>query len=173
MHSSANPHTRCCLQPYVAIFAVMTITKRTIQKKVSIPQEGPVRFDNTTTAENRPPTKASSQPFNKSLFTFIFISLSLLLAAVSWYYAVKKTIGIKPEFPDTYALCSLDGEDIYTVDEANSKVQCIVIQRSRILSTGSLSKIDFFNNSGFRLLIAHSLRRDLREIKSRTEQSPG
>jgi hypothetical protein len=41
----------------------------------------------------------------------------------------------------TYALCSQDGNNIYTVDEANTSVECIVVQGSRIVDSGDLGAL--------------------------------
>ncbi|ETW80709.1 hypothetical protein HETIRDRAFT_154904 [Heterobasidion irregulare TC 32-1] len=41
------------------------------------------------------------------------------------------------DLPHTYALCSKDGPNIYTVDPAKPQVDCITIQGSEILSIGS------------------------------------
>ncbi|KAF8153667.1 hypothetical protein BJ912DRAFT_937591 [Pholiota molesta] len=41
----------------------------------------------------------------------------------------------------TYALCSQDGNHIYTVDESNTSVECIVVQGSRIVDSGNLDSI--------------------------------
>ncbi|KAJ3574658.1 hypothetical protein NP233_g1624 [Leucocoprinus birnbaumii] len=43
---------------------------------------------------------------------------------------------------NSYALCSRDGEGIYTVDEHNSKMQCVVVQEARIVDIGSISDIN-------------------------------
>ena len=37
----------------------------------------------------------------------------------------------------TYAICSRDGSWIYTVDEANSRTQCLVVRGSYIVDTGT------------------------------------
>ena len=41
----------------------------------------------------------------------------------------------------TYALCSPSGQNIYTVDSQNSKVQCIVVENSRISDLGPLRSL--------------------------------
>ncbi|KAF8626850.1 hypothetical protein AX15_004675 [Amanita polypyramis BW_CC] len=46
----------------------------------------------------------------------------------------------------TYALCSSDGNGIYTVDQHNSQVQCIVVRRNHIVDAGSLRSIMFHWN---------------------------
>jgi hypothetical protein len=38
----------------------------------------------------------------------------------------------------SYALCSRDGDFIYTVDENNANVQCVVVKGAHISYTGSL-----------------------------------
>lgn len=51
--------------------------------------------------------------------------------------------------PDSYALCS-EGNDIYTVDEKNPQVQCLVVHGSRILDTGSIG-------TGSIVLVSHEI----------------
>ena|SRR5882762_1781100 len=61
---------------------------------------------------------------NSRRWTFIVVlTLSLVFAFSSSLYSRD------------YALCSRSN-DIYTVDEAQPRVECIVVRRSRILDTG-------------------------------------
>lgn len=41
----------------------------------------------------------------------------------------------------TYALCSSGGTNIYTVDENNTSVECVLIHNSRIVDTGQLGAL--------------------------------
>lgn len=59
---------------------------------------------------------------------FALISLGVLWAAIR----------SSSHASDTYALCSQDGDDVYTVDANNAKTQCVVIRKAYILDTGSL-----------------------------------
>lgn len=56
--------------------------------------------------------------------------------------AVSGYVLIAPQAPKTlpasYALCSREGNKIYTVDETNSQTQCIVIHQSHIVDKGVL-----------------------------------
>lgn len=61
-----------------------------------------------------------------ALFAFVF--LGSLWAAVRF----------SSQTPGTYALCSQDGNYIYTVDVNNTNVQCVVVRDAHILDTGSL-----------------------------------
>ncbi|KAF8965645.1 amidohydrolase family-domain-containing protein [Flammula alnicola] len=49
--------------------------------------------------------------------------------------------------PETYALCSEEGKKIYTVDEDNASVECLLIQGSRIVDSGDLTAIKERSNS--------------------------
>ena len=40
-----------------------------------------------------------------------------------------------------YALCTPNGQNIYTVDSLNSKVQCMVVENSRIIDLGPLRQL--------------------------------
>lgn len=73
--------------------------------------------------------RAFTKKFN-ALFVFT------LLGAV-WAAIRSSTQGSGP-----YAICSQDGKRIYTVDEHNSKVQCVVVQGPHILDTGSLLEVN-------------------------------
>jgi hypothetical protein len=41
---------------------------------------------------------------------------------------------------ETYALCSRQPDGVYTVDQHNSRTQCIVVQDAYIVETGSLGE---------------------------------
>ncbi|TFK70067.1 hypothetical protein BDN72DRAFT_767082 [Pluteus cervinus] len=43
--------------------------------------------------------------------------------------------------PPAYALCSSDGQNIYTVDEHNSRVQCILVSGPHVIKTGSIEEV--------------------------------
>lgn len=74
---------------------------------------------------------------SKTAFTtfklYAFISVLAFLA----YIAYPR---VSTPLPVTYALCSKEGDKIYTVDGNNSKTQCIIVQQSYIIDTGSLRK---------------------------------
>ena len=43
--------------------------------------------------------------------------------------------------PGTYALCSPDGDNIYTVDDSTPRVQCLVVRDDSFVDTGSLGHL--------------------------------
>ncbi|KAJ8077031.1 hypothetical protein PM082_001454 [Marasmius tenuissimus] len=65
-----------------------------------------------------------------------------LLSAIGISWALR---GGFPTFSSnatkSYALCSSEGNKIYTVDANNLAVQCIVVQGTRIVDTGSLEQV--------------------------------
>ncbi|EJD03014.1 uncharacterized protein FOMMEDRAFT_146742 [Fomitiporia mediterranea MF3/22] len=94
-------------------------------------------------SEQHPVVRPASTRLNLHLRGIIFVKLlvgSVLLAAFA------KIFNIKPSsvelFPSSYALCCSGTGRIYTVDENNSNVQCMVIHDSRILLTGSLDDVN-------------------------------
>lgn len=70
-------------------------------------------------------------PASWTKYLFVAIALAVLLLLAS---------NPAEQRSDTYALCSEDGNQIYTVDEFNSQKQCIVVRDSLIVYTGSLRK---------------------------------
>ncbi|KAK1229178.1 hypothetical protein PQX77_007750 [Marasmius sp. AFHP31] len=65
----------------------------------------------------------------------------LLLSAIGISWALRGFPTFFPKATDSYALCSSEGNKIYTVDANNLAVQCIVIQGTRIIDTGSLEHV--------------------------------
>lgn len=62
---------------------------------------------------------------------------SIFLAFVTWLYYTSG--GAKTTtLPESYVLCSHHGSAIYTVDDDDSKVDCLAVHGSRILHTGTL-----------------------------------
>ena len=45
---------------------------------------------------------------------------------------------VPPDSVNCYAICSRSGARVYTVDDANPTVQCLVVQDEFIVDTGSL-----------------------------------
>lgn len=82
-------------------------------------------------------TSPTISPTSGRLFTRILYAVSA--GAALFYISFLNTRGI--DLPHTYALCSKDGPNIYTVDPAKPQVECIAIQGSEILSTGSFGEL--------------------------------
>ncbi|KAG6819678.1 hypothetical protein H0H93_009711 [Arthromyces matolae] len=86
------------------------------------------------------PSKTSDRG-RKGTSSIFGISYQLLLATAVLLVAVLAFID--PHFltngpPSRYALCSHEGNKIYTVDADNSQVECIVISGSYVADRGSL-----------------------------------
>lgn len=82
------------------------------------------------------PNGAPPPPAPKSsrLFSGRFSALGVMaLVSVIW-----ATISAPTSEAGTYAVCSQNGERIYTVDANNTKVQCIVVNKAHIADTGTL-----------------------------------
>jgi hypothetical protein len=78
----------------------------------------------------QPPTS------NKSGHRSFIILVGILALAIYAYLASRSSMALS----ESYALCSRDGNNIYTVDEKNSQTQCIVVHGSYIIDTGALRK---------------------------------
>ncbi|KAI0930719.1 hypothetical protein AcW1_003666 [Taiwanofungus camphoratus] len=81
----------------------------------------------------------------------IYILLASLVIAIFIYIRLRRPSIL----PDAYALCSPKSASIYTVDDANPQVQCLVVHRSHFVDTGSLEDVtDRWNR---RALISQNL----------------
>ncbi|RPD54198.1 hypothetical protein L226DRAFT_523911 [Lentinus tigrinus ALCF2SS1-7] len=73
--------------------------------------------------------------------------LGVLSLALSAYLAYDKFVGSTDQgqapLPDAYALCSREGAhpQIYTVDPANPRAQCLLVRRDKFVSAGSLDHV--------------------------------
>ncbi|KAF9474742.1 hypothetical protein BDN70DRAFT_884495 [Pholiota conissans] len=78
-----------------------------------------------------PPPRPSRRWYWKLLATAICLSF------------VAYHVTTQPEHvsPQTYALCSKEGQRIYTVDENNTSVECIVVHGARIADSGDLKYV--------------------------------
>lgn len=77
--------------------------------------------------------RAKSTIGNRYLLALVSLSLSaFLILRIS--FAVT-------QIPQTYALCSPDGNNIYTVDTLTPRVQCLVVHDGKFIDTGSLGEL--------------------------------
>ncbi|CCM04368.1 uncharacterized protein FIBRA_06541 [Fibroporia radiculosa] len=67
--------------------------------------------------------------------TVLVISLTLSLG----YFLLPSRLATTP--PDSYALCSPDGNNIFTAHDAHPRVQCLVVHGSRFADAGSLHEV--------------------------------
>lgn len=87
---------------------------------------GKNKVNNDVVDVSKTPVSASTYLRNLKLF-FGAVALS----ALAFYTSRDAT-----QHTSSYALCSKTSKDIFTVDELNSKVQCIVIHESYIVDSG-------------------------------------
>ncbi|KAF8230148.1 hypothetical protein L208DRAFT_1438505 [Tricholoma matsutake] len=92
-------------------------------------QDGPFALGNSEVSG----LKQSPTSGNRS-FVILFLILALSIYA---YFASKSSKALS----NSYALCSRDGNKIYTVDDMNTQTQCIVVHDSYIVDTGALQGV--------------------------------
>ena len=63
----------------------------------------------------------------------VVVFSALAISIFFWFY-----IQVPPASVNCYAVCSRSGARVYTVDDVNSTVQCLVIQDEFIVDIGSL-----------------------------------
>lgn len=66
----------------------------------------------------------------------VLIFSSLAISAFLWFYTQ-----VPPASVDCFAICSRAGKRVYTVDDDNPTVQCLVVQDGFIVDTGSLGAL--------------------------------
>ncbi|TFK44572.1 amidohydrolase family-domain-containing protein [Crucibulum laeve] len=99
----------------------------------TIPQKQAERCDNDRTGKA---SSANSAFLSRSGMRNIFLAVLGLSLCYRW---LRKDL---PHPSDTtYAICSKEGNKIYTVDEHNTQQQCVVVHRGYIVETGSLQDI--------------------------------
>ena len=76
--------------------------------------------------------RARSTTASRYLFVLVSFSISVFL--------ILRNSFAPAQTPDAYALCSPDGESIYTVDDVTPRAQCIVVHGGRFVDTGSLGE---------------------------------
>lgn len=118
-----------------------------------IPNSGDKRKPNGSTSRSAPaavpalnrnkkasiPVNSVSSRLSHSTRLVMSLATSVALALCLWLYSRRRT-GILAVLPETYALCSPNGSNIYTVNAKNQKVQCIVVEGSKVIDMGSLGK---------------------------------
>ena len=80
---------------------------------------------------------ASARAKQAAAGRYLLVLVSLSISA----FIFLRTSYAPPEPPSSYALCSPDGANIYTVDPAAPRVQCVVIDGDTFVDTGSLGQV--------------------------------
>ncbi|KAL0581839.1 hypothetical protein V5O48_000207 [Marasmius crinis-equi] len=123
-----------------------------------VPKDNP-KFTNghKISSEQGPPASpaAPSSLFKSSKFFLLLGAIVLSYFLRDRFFSV-----VSPSPADSYALCSAEGNKVYTVDNNNPAVQCIVVHRARIVDTGSLEQV--------KLRWEHSVVYSTREISNPT-----
>ncbi|KAF5371769.1 hypothetical protein D9758_003581 [Tetrapyrgos nigripes] len=102
------------------------------------------------------PFSNSKAKTGKPLLTAAFLFLlASVLAGFSFIRCSRQDLSESQE--SLYAICSLDGDNIYTVDEKNRATECLVIAGSDIVDSGSLGGVkNLISSRG--LGVKHSIR---------------
>ena len=106
------------------------------------PPVEPRRAQNKTdpTSRRAAPAKVprGATPASRLLFGVTRINLVLLAASLTLsLYAISRYRSLST-LPESYALCSPDGANIFTVDDAKPRAQCLVVHRSHFFDVGAL-----------------------------------
>lgn len=96
--------------------------------------------ENGSKAANGQELKHPVRKQNGNLFKMS--ALALVLAMIGYIVSPSRQGG-----QETYALCTPNGKGIYTVDDANSLVECILIHHGTIVDTGDLGEVPFSRTS--------------------------
>lgn len=119
------------------MFQVDVLTPEAIPAMTELrKRQGPGKHAGTVPQDDAPSTGACVLPSTSSWFGFsrsVILAFSLA-ASAAWLLYSKEP----PPLSNSYAVCSYSGARIYTVDEAVPKVQCLVVDKSFIMDSGSL-----------------------------------
>lgn len=83
---------------------------------------------------------ASAAAVKGSPSTRTRLLLALISLSVSAFFILRRSSPPASQIPDAYALCSPDGDNIYTVDEAVPRAQCLVVKDEIFVGVGSLGE---------------------------------
>ncbi|KAI9059098.1 hypothetical protein FKP32DRAFT_1614248 [Trametes sanguinea] len=108
-------------------------------RKRATPEKASQSDDNSPPARPQPASHAPS----KSSGRVSKVLLGLVSLALSSYFAYTRlsSWGELDPLSESYALCSREGEQIYTLDAQNPRVQCLVVHGSKFTSIGSLDQV--------------------------------
>ncbi|KAI0656518.1 amidohydrolase family-domain-containing protein [Cubamyces menziesii] len=106
------------------------------------PSEKPPSSRNAPATPTTPAQSPSHGVPNPSTRTSKLL-VALISLALTSYFAYNKLGNIvQPSSPsEPYALCSREGAHIYTLDAKNPRVQCLVVNGSKFMSSGSLDQV--------------------------------
>ena len=99
----------------------------------------------------RPTTRASGGSTGSGNKQVVYTLLASAAAGVAtWYYSFIHTPASFTVLPASYALCA-DAGKIYTVDPSKPNVDCIVVDKQTILTSGTLCRSSFYDCSAWSL----------------------
>ncbi len=108
-----------------------------------------------------PPASISStveRQLPRTLYYIAALSVTTSLLFLIWRHSTMRDTLTR--LPEAYALCSRSGAQVYTVDEANPRVRCFVVNDSRFIAIGTLGMCHGLNWSSKFVRQAHSLCRN-------------
>jgi hypothetical protein len=107
------------------------------QRRVGVPDGVGTEHDNW------PPQTPKDE--RKGVGMLVYVALSYLAVGVA-YLALRNPQSSKP-LPQSYAICSRNGANIYTVDKDNPQVQCFVVDGDRFIDVGELGTLESHGSS--------------------------
>ena len=122
------------------------MSKRRMDAKTTGAKAASSREGSSITSEKRvqDPEESTSSAFGH----LAWVALAVLLGAAS-YFVMTRTSGstkvVEPTdwLPESYAVCTEPGK-VYTVDEGKPNVDCVLVVRGEIASTGSRGELHVF-----------------------------
>ncbi|KAH9924450.1 uncharacterized protein B0H18DRAFT_432452 [Fomitopsis serialis] len=96
------------------------------------------------TSEGPAPAKVprSATPASRELFGVSRANLGLLIASLTLsLYALLRFRSLSTP-SESYALCSPRGANVFTVDDAKPRVQCLVVHHSHFTDVGTLGMVE-------------------------------
>ncbi|KAI0700891.1 amidohydrolase family-domain-containing protein [Cytidiella melzeri] len=99
-------------------------------------RQPPSNITNDKCATSDTPLHYSTKSFATGRYLLVLVSLAL---SATYLYFHKDRVS--PEPSTGYVLCSPSGANIYTVDAAAPKVQCLVVQNGKFVDAGSLEEV--------------------------------
>ena len=115
------------------------MSKRRMDTKTSGAKSTSAREGSSTTSEKR--VQGSEESTSGAFGHLAWVALAVLLGAAS-YFVMTRTSGttrvVEPTdwLPESYAVCTEPGK-VYTVDEGKPNVDCVLVVRGEVASTGS------------------------------------
>lgn len=119
----------------------LCMSRRRMNTKEIGPEKGPQRLSSASRSD----PKVSTPSAKTSQNYLLWILVAIALAGASYMLTRSNTVVDTAQLarlPESYGLCSESGR-IYTVDDDQPTVDCILVHKDEIMATGSRSKPSF------------------------------